>query len=428
MHPNYEPLPFRQYVIKVHSRCDLACDHCYMYEHADQSWRGRPMEFAPETAAQVGFRIAEHAAGHALRRVSLVLHGGEPLLLGPARTRETLATLTAAIAPVAEPDLYIHTNGVRLDEEFLDLFVEYNVRVGVSLDGDRAANDRHRLYRNGRSSYDKVLAGLELLRKPQYRQLYTGLLCTVDIANDPAAVYRGLLEQEPPALDLLLPHSNWEHQPPGLRAPRDPDDPTRGGGEYSDWLIAMFEAWNADGRPVPLRTFDSLLAAMYGRPSGAESFGLDPVDLLVIETDGTLEQVDSLKTAYPGAAATGLDVWRNSLDEAAAIPGITVRQQGVDGIGETCRSCTLVQVCGGGFYPDRYRPGAGFDNPSVYCADLKELIEYMAKTEADAGRGGAQTAARDSAASAHSLSDEQFARLGAGFGDAAAVSWLGAAQ
>ncbi len=31
-----------QYVLKVCSRCDLACDHCYVYEHADQSWQAKP--------------------------------------------------------------------------------------------------------------------------------------------------------------------------------------------------------------------------------------------------------------------------------------------------------------------------------------------------------------------------------------------------
>ncbi|MFI7666186.1 FxsB family cyclophane-forming radical SAM/SPASM peptide maturase [Nocardia sp. NPDC049526] len=415
-------------MIKVHSRCDLACNHCYMYEHVDQSWRGRPMGLAPETATRIAFRIAEHAAAHALPEVAIVLHGGEPLLLGVDRTREFLAALHAAVAPVARLNLHIHTNAILLSAAYLDLFTEYNVRVGVSLDGDRAANDRHRLYRNGRSSYDQVIASLDRLRQPQYRALYSGLLCTVDIANDPIAVYRGLLEQQPPRMDLLLPHSNWEHQPPGLRIPRDPDTPAQGGGEYAQWLIAMFDAWNADGRPVPLRTFESVVAAMYGRPSTAEAIGLDPVDLLVIETDGTLEQVDSLKTAFEGAAATGLNVWDNSLDEAAVLPGITVRRDGIDGVSATCRSCDVVQVCGGGFYPHRYRPGTEFDNPSVYCSDLKEMIDHVAESEAAAGRGGAQTSAHDVVVESHRLSDDEFDQLAAGFGDAATVNWLAQAQ
>jgi len=41
--------PFRQFILKVHSRCDLACDHCYVYEHADQTWRHKPKVIADET-------------------------------------------------------------------------------------------------------------------------------------------------------------------------------------------------------------------------------------------------------------------------------------------------------------------------------------------------------------------------------------------
>src|ERR1700751_1351098 len=54
-------LPFRQFVLKVHSRCDLACDHCYVYEHVDQSWQGKPKVISAQVVAQAGVRVAEHA-------------------------------------------------------------------------------------------------------------------------------------------------------------------------------------------------------------------------------------------------------------------------------------------------------------------------------------------------------------------------------
>ena len=75
-------VPLRQFVLKVHSRCDLACDHCYVYQGADQSWRGRPMAISDETIAWTAQRIAEHAKAHQLPAVQVVLHGGEPLLAG----------------------------------------------------------------------------------------------------------------------------------------------------------------------------------------------------------------------------------------------------------------------------------------------------------------------------------------------------------
>lgn len=50
------PVPLSQFVLKVYSRCDLACDHCYVYEPADRSWRGRPMVNSDQVAAQAACR------------------------------------------------------------------------------------------------------------------------------------------------------------------------------------------------------------------------------------------------------------------------------------------------------------------------------------------------------------------------------------
>jgi uncharacterized protein len=196
-----------QYVLKVHSRCDLACDHCYIYEHADRSWRAKPRALALRAAEMAARRISDHAATHNLSDIFVVLHGGEPLLFGKAGMRDLLDMLSGSISSVASLDIRIHSNGVLLDEQWCDLFSEYGVQVGISLDGDRSANDRHRRFADGRSSHAQALAALALLRRPEYRHIYAGILCTVDIANDPIAVYTALADQEPPNLDLLLPHA-----------------------------------------------------------------------------------------------------------------------------------------------------------------------------------------------------------------------------
>jgi uncharacterized protein len=160
-------LPLRQFVLKMHSRCDLACDHCYVYEHADKSWRGRPTAVSDDVLRTTARRIAEHAAAHGLDTIHVVLHGGEPLLAGRTRLRRAAEELTAALSGVCELDLRIHTNAVTLDERFLDLFDEFDIKVGVSLDGDKAANDLHRRYADGRSSHDRVLRGIALLNRPR---------------------------------------------------------------------------------------------------------------------------------------------------------------------------------------------------------------------------------------------------------------------
>jgi len=401
-----------QYVLKVCSRCDLACDHCYVYEHADQSWRAKPLRIADATVRQAAVRIAEHAKSHRSDEVHVVLHGGEPLLLRYAGLRAVVGTLRSIIDPVTRLDLRIHTNGVLLDEELCDLFVGYAVKVGVSLDGDREANDRHRRFSSGRSSHSQVRRALALLRKPEYRHLYAGILCTIDLENDPIAVYEALLAEAPPRIDLLLPHATWErppYRPSGAHAP------------YAEWLGRIHARWLTDGRPVPIRFFDSLMAAWEGRSSGSEAAGLDAVDLLVIETDGSWEQADSLKTAFENAPATGLNVFSHSVDEAAASPGVAGRQVGVEALCPTCRDCPLVRACGGGLYAHRYKPGSGFDNPSVYCDDLKVLIpRIIASPRTVRAVPRTENVRMDGL----SLPDGAFELLSAGPGDPAAMASL----
>src|SRR5437899_975110 len=154
------PVPLSQFVLKVHSRCDLACDHCYVYEAADQSWRRRPTVISDDAAARAAARIAEHARAHTLSLVQVVLHGGEPLLAGRDRLERIITALRGAAEGACRVDLRIHTNGVQLTEAFCEIFLRHQVKVGISLAGDRAANDRHRRYADGRSSYGKVIAAV----------------------------------------------------------------------------------------------------------------------------------------------------------------------------------------------------------------------------------------------------------------------------
>ncbi|WP_042376862.1 FxsB family cyclophane-forming radical SAM/SPASM peptide maturase [Streptacidiphilus melanogenes] len=406
---------FSQFVLKMHSRCDLACDHCYVYEHADTSWERRPMTPSDEVLRATAQRIAEHARRHRLATVHVVLHGGEPLLAGHERLAFAAEQLTAALAGVCRLDLRIHTNGVTLGERHLELFDRYDVKVGISLDGDRAANDLHRRYRNGRSSHDKVVRAVRRLNTPRYRHLYAGLLCTIDVRNDPTAVYEALLELDPPRIDFLLPHATWAEPP--LRPPGAGPTP------YAEWLMTILTRWDAQGRPVPVRFFDSVLRTLAGEDSLTESLGLAPADLLVIETDGTLEQADSLKTAYDGAPETGFDVLRDPVDAAARHPALLGRQLGLAGLCTQCRTCPVVDSCGGGLYAHRYRaepdPSRAFDHPSVYCEDL---YAFITRTKEQLGVADQHDAAQ--ALLPPSLFDE----LGTGHGGAEAVSALRDAQ
>ncbi|MFI0487504.1 FxsB family cyclophane-forming radical SAM/SPASM peptide maturase [Actinomadura sp. 9N215] len=367
----WRPLPFEEFVVKVHSRCNLSCDYCYMYEMADQSWRTRPVVMSRDTIIDTCRRIAEHARSHEIPAVRVVLHGGEPMLAGAGTFEFFAQEIRRSVGPDTTVEIGVQTNGVLIDERFLKVFHEHGIRVGVSLDGDSAGHDRHRRYASGRGSHDRVAEGLRLLSSDAHRDLFAGLLCTIDLDNDPIRTYEALAEWSPPRIDFLLPHGTWDAPPP-----RRSTDPALT--PYADWLIAVFERWYGAPHGEPsVRFLDGVLRLLLGRPVRFEGIGLGPVGLLVIETDGTLEQVDTLKSAYAGAPETGLNVAEHPFDLALDHPSVVARQIGVAALADDCRSCPVRDVCGGGYYPHRYRAGTGFLNPSVYCPDLLKLITHV---------------------------------------------------
>src|ERR1017187_6528224 len=368
----WNPVPFRESIVKIHSRCDLACDYCYMYEMADQSWRDQPRRMSREIAERTAMCIGEHARTHRLRNLALILHGGEPLLAG----RDLISYLVTAVRDAVGPGVPVHasvqTNAVGLDDSYLQLFDELGIRVGVSLDGAAEAHDRHRRFASGRGSHAAVAAGLRRLADRSYLHLFSGLLCTIDLRNDPISTYEALVAFEPPRIDFLLPHGTWATPPPG-RIPGAAETP------YADWLIAVFDHWYPAPR-TRIRLFEEIMHVILGGASATEMIGLMPSRLVVIETDGAIEQGDALKVAYHGAPKTGLHVTRDPLDAALLLPGVAARQLGERALSAECRACGIRRVCGGGLYAHRYRAGAGFANPSVYCPDLIRLISHIHNT------------------------------------------------
>jgi uncharacterized protein len=368
----WNPVPFREFIVKIHSRCDLSCDYCYMYEMADQSWRDKPRRMSREIAELTATRIGEHARAHGLTNVALILHGGEPLLAGQELISYLVTAVRRAAGTGVVVDASVQTNAVGLDDSYLRLFDGLGIQVGVSLDGAAEAHDRHRRFASGRGSYAAATAGLRRLTDRNYRHLFSGLLCTIDIRNDPISTYEALAIFEPPKIDFLLPHGTWASPPPG-RVPGAAETP------YADWLITIFDHWY----PAPqtrVRLFEEIMHGILGGTSTTEMVGLAPSTLVVIETDGAIEQGDTLKVAYHGATETGLHVARDQLDDALLLPGVAARQFGERGLSAECRVCHIRRVCGGGLYAHRYRAGTGFANPSVYCPDLMRLIGHIYNT------------------------------------------------
>ena len=227
-------------LLKVASRCNIDCSYCYVYHMGDLGWLSQPKLMSPRTCAAVGDALNELAFDSGYQ-FAVVLHGGEPLLLGRGGLAFFLTTLRGSLPDTCA--ISIQTNGTLITTEILDLCEQNDVSISVSLDGPRSyprpESGRLRYFRG---TFDRVMEGLHRLRShPAGDHLFSGLLAVIDPGSDPSEIYSFFKGLNPPSLDFIYRDGNHSRLPPGKTSPLST--------EYGQWMVRLFEAYVGDAVP-----------------------------------------------------------------------------------------------------------------------------------------------------------------------------------
>ncbi len=132
--------------------CNARCSYCYAPPKT-----GAAMSFDTGCKAlRLGARTTDGSCG-------IIFFGGEPLLCRP--TIRDLVGEARAMQRRGEGRFHfkLTTNGLLLDEAFLEFALEEDVLIALSLDGVREAHDRHRRLPDGSPGFDRVLPKLRML-------------------------------------------------------------------------------------------------------------------------------------------------------------------------------------------------------------------------------------------------------------------------
>lgn len=355
-----------QVVLKIASRCNLNCSYCYLYNRGDDSWRTRSRFISDRVFDRAMEVIRAHCESRG-RGLSLLFHGGEPTLIGPARFGE-LAGRARAVLGEHLVGLGIQTNGMLIDDAWIDAFREHQIQPGVSLDGPQQLHDAVRVDHRGRGSYVATVRGLIRL---QQAGLSPGVLTVVNPGHSGLEAYRHIRSLGISGVNFLLPdvsHDDKGRFYAGLgRTP------------VADFLIPVFDAWfDEDDADVVVGPFWGLMATMMGGEAGSDMFGNPLMRYVVIETDGSIEALDALRVCENGFTRTPLNVLDHGFDDLH-LGGPLLYQAVYEGfpLPSACRRCPQQTVCAGGYLPHRYSRARGFDNPSVWCADILELLAHI---------------------------------------------------
>lgn len=234
-------------VLQPTSLCNLNCDYCYLPD------RLKKARMAPVIARAVAEELERG------ERERLVLwHGGEPLATGIQHFR----TLVEQFEGARSSGLCRHsiqTNATLIDEQWCELLVEYDFRVGISLDGTPDQN-ASRVYWSGRPAFQAAVRGVEGLKKAGIR---FGVIAVVSRQNldTPEQTYDFLRSLGPSSISISV------EEREGLHVDMIPLDSQR----VQDFWRRLLAAW-LDRPTVSLRQFKDALNVVDSVSQGSEEF------------------------------------------------------------------------------------------------------------------------------------------------------------
>lgn len=165
--------------------CNFACPYCYEENRT-------PSLMTEETEEAVIAFIKKHKA---VRRLSLVWYGGEPLIVF-----EKIKRLNKRIEELDLPySSFIVTNGYLLTQEVIDSLDSLKInRMQITLDGNKDTHDSRRHLIGGGATYDKIVSNIDKLMASDWKGNLQ-IRVNVDPSNrtEFADVYRFIQERYP---------------------------------------------------------------------------------------------------------------------------------------------------------------------------------------------------------------------------------------
>lgn len=343
--------PFSLLVKPASADCNLRCDYCFYLEKAFLYPDNGAHRMEPETLERL-------IAGYMRTRqpvYSFAWQGGEPTLMGLDFFKSVTSLQERYGRPGSTVFNGLQTNGVQIDDDFAAHLGAYRFLTGVSIDGPPELHNVYRKGADGRGSYDRVIRGLETLRR--HGAEINGLVL-VSRANVglPEKVYRHLKE-------LGLYHHQYipcvEYDEQGNPLPW-----TINGEEWGEFLLRLFHEWSGgDIGKVSIRRFEAIAAAVKGMAPGMCTMGRNCAQYFVVEHNGDVYPCDFFVERELELGNIRDSSWEE-LKKSKLYRQFGRRKNEWD---PACSSCPYLSLCAGDCL--KHRGGFGTSGTrSVLCA------------------------------------------------------------
>lgn len=364
-------------ILKTVERCNIDCKYCYMFNMNDKTYLDRSPYIHLDTIKQTAVFLSEGIDTLNISAISIGFHGGEPLMQKKHVFETCCSIFKKYLADRVDLKFTLQTNGMLIDNEWIDIFNKHRVCLGISIDGPKEYHDQDRVDHLGRGTYDRVAEKIHYLNNSHYFKNETtgaGLLCVINPLHSARKIYRHFVDDLSSCfMDFLLPYNTHMHEV------------LFSAEAYGDYLCELFREWVTDDNPkIQIRRFSSLLGLFYGAVPEVYGVGYVPEDelpLISISSMGDLSPSDEFRATDTSVNYSGSSVFNSSLKDYLEYPIFHQIQQATVSLPSTCKKCCWQKPCAGGTVVNRYHKENLFDNPSIYCHGLQnfyaEVVRYL---------------------------------------------------
>lgn len=357
-------MEYRSFLIKPASDlCNMRCRYCFYHDVA-QNRAVQHMGLMEESVADALIARAFDGAAHGTT-VSFAFQGGEPTVRGLPFFRHFVQEVRRVNTLQLPVQYSIQTNGLALDEAWCRFLAEHRFLVGVSVDGDKALHDSHRIDAAGSGTWNRITANLRQLQKAGAE---VNLLCVVtkQCARSPQKVYHALQKLGVRYLQFIACLDPLEAERGSMPFSLLPE-------AYGKFLCGLFDAWYRDwkaGTYTSIRYFEDLVHLLLGEPASTCATSGTCGAYCVVEGDGSVYPCDFFV----------LDQWRmGSVREdgyEALLQAPAARQflQRGSRRPPECAQCPWLRLCGGGCKRDWVEKDGVAHN--YFCQSFRTLLPY----------------------------------------------------
>lgn len=353
--------PLELLLIQPTTFCNLDCTYCYL---PNRTLKKRLDPTALESVLNNVF-----SSKIITDNLLIQFHSGEPLAV-PCNLFRKYCEVIDRYGDYSNLTLSVQTNGTTINEEWCRLFKDYNIQIGISLDGGKDVNDSVRVDRKGSGTYEKVLKGIRLLKE---FNIHFSILSVISIESilKPQSVIDDLTSLGAESYAFNVEESDGINSS-DLFVYESYRTKVK---DFYDRLI-----WTANNDKAKIREVRNMLGAILGKRNDNKGINVNrPFSIVSVDTDGNMSTFspELLSESNRNYNFIFGNLIYESLDDIIKnglyLPIQYEIQSGID----LCSiSCDYFELCGGGIPSNKFGEHKRFDvTETEYC---KTAVQDMA--------------------------------------------------